>query len=309
MGYIINVYKNNFLQRFDKDPAIPYYYASDFPGLICEENCFNNSLNTKINYFFYSYKGYRKDKIILFCAGIGPGHTSYLTEIELLCKKGFKVLTLDYMGCGSSDGERMPSVNQPTKDIVELLEHLKLDTEVVIVGHSLGGYTALNVINLTENITKGVIISGFVDIASEMLGFMKLSLLADKVKRFEKKLDPRYGSIDNWKYLKETSDKLLFLHSTDDQMVNYKHNTQKVMKLGNPNIKVLTYEGRKHNPNYSMAAVEFMNESIGGYNSLVAKGELKTLEERQAYFADKPIGKMTEQDPKVWNNILNFIDE
>ena len=309
MGLIVNLYKNNFLQRFDKDPAIPYYSANDFPGLLCKENVFDNSLNIKVHYFVYSYKEYRQDKIILFCPGIGPGHTAYLSEIDYLCKNGFKVITLDYTGCGASEGERLPSVNQPTKDIIELLGRLDLQNEVILVGHSLGGYSALNVINLTNSIHKAVIISGFIDIASEMVGFVKLRCLANKVKRFENKLNPEFKDINNWSYLKNTDNQLLFLHSIDDQMVNFKFNTQKVMAIKNTNIKVLTYKGRKHNPNYSLEAVDYMNQSIGGYNYLVSKNELKTLEEKQAYFADKPISKMTEQDPKVWEEIINFINK
>ena len=307
MSFIVNLYKKNFLQRFDKDPAIPYYSVNDFPNLQCEENSFVNSLNTKICYFTYFYKDFKKADTILFCPGIGPGHTAYLTEIELLCKNGYKVITLDYMGCGASDGERLPSINEPTRDVIELLCHLNLKDGVILVGHSLGAYTGLNVINKTSFIHKAVIISGFVDIASEMLGFVKLSLLANKVKKFEKKLNPEYGSIDNWEYLKNTDNELLFIHSLDDRMVNYKFNTGKVAGLNNPHIKIHTVDGKKHNPNYSMDAIKFMNESMGGYEYLIKEGKLNTLEERVKYFKDKPIGKMTEQDKEVWDVIFDFI--
>ena len=309
MSFIVKIYKKNFLQRFDKDPAIPYYSAEDFPGLYCEGNSFINSLNTKINYFVYFYKNHRNDKVILFCPGIGPGHTAYLTEIELLCRNGFKVITLDYMGCGSSEGNNLPSINEPTRDVMELLDHLNLDNEVVLVGHSLGAYTSLNVINLSPAIHKAVIISGFIDIASEMLGFVKLSLLANKIKRFEKKINPEYGNIDNWKYLNGTNDDLLFIHSLDDQMVNYKYNTARVAKINNSHIVIHTVDGKKHNPNYTMDAIQFMNQSMGGYERLVKEGQLDTLEKRKEYFLDKPIGKMNEQDKEVWNIIINFINK
>ena len=92
---LIKLYKDNFLIRFDKDPAIPYYSYQDFPNLHYEENSFANSLGIKVCYFTYSYDGYDKNKTILFCPGIGPGHTAYLSEIELLCKAGYKVITLD----------------------------------------------------------------------------------------------------------------------------------------------------------------------------------------------------------------------
>ena len=304
---LIKLYKDNFLQRQDKDPVIPYYSHNDFPNLIYEENSFTNSLGIKLNYFFYSYKGYDPNKIVFFCHGLEPGHTAYLTEIELLCKSGYKVLTMDYTGCGSSEGETLPSVNRPAKDVIELLDYLKLKEEIVLIGHSLGGYTALTVIYQTPSIKKAVIISGFVTIASEMLGFVKLHILANVFQRYENKLNPDYKKVNNWKYLKKTNDNILFFHSTDDTMVKYKYNTGKVAKIKNPCLRIYTYEGKKHNPNYSKEGLEYMNMAMGGYFQSLKDGKLKTLEERKPYFADKPIGKMTDQDKDVWKIILDFI--
>lgn len=307
MGLIVKLYKDNFIQRFDVDGAVPYYSASDFKGLNFEENIFNNSLGIEIHYYFYSYENYKKDKLIIFCPGIGPGHTAYLAEIELLCKAGYRVLTLDYTGCGASKGETLLSVNEPTRDVIELINLLHINEEIILVGHSLGAYTSLNVINLLPKINKAVIISGFVNVSDELMGFVKLRFLANIVKREEKKYDPEYGNINNWKYLKNTEDKILFIHSTDDKMVNFKYNTKKVMKLNNPNFSFKIVEGKKHNPNYSYDALKTMNEWMGGYYSLINQGELKTLEERKNYFLDKPISKMTEQDEEIWELILNFI--
>lgn len=307
MGFVVNLYKQNFLQRFDIDEAVPFYSPKDFKGLVFEENSFKTKAGITIKYFYFYYPNFIKDKIILFCPGIGPGHVSYIAEIEYLCKSGYKVLTLDYAGCGYSEGERLPSCNEPTKDAIELLENLKLKEELIIVGHSLGGYTTYNLVNLLPNVHKAVIISGFVDITSEMQTFMKFRFLGNKVKRYEKKLDPEYGSIDNWKYLKNTKDDLLIIHSTDDQMVSYKYNTQKVAKLNNPHIVIHAVENKKHNPNYSMDALIFMNNSMYGYNKLLSENKEATLEQRKEYFKDKPIEKLTAQDPDIFKLILDFI--
>ena len=307
MGIITKLYKKNFLIRYDKDEAVPYYSFTDFPELVCEESEFRNSADVLIRYFIYYYQGFRTDKSILFCPGMGPGHTAYLAEIETLCKAGYRVLTLDYTGCGSSGGERMDSVNAPVKDVTELLDLIKPAEELIPVGHSLGGYTALTLINLRREIKKAVIISGFVSIADEMMGFVKLRILADRVKRYEKKIDPNYGSIDNYKYIKSTKDKLLWIHSTDDQMVNFKYNAGKVIKAANPNIRSVTVNNKKHNPQYSFEALRKMYAWIGEYNRLTKTKQLTTLEERKGYFADKPIAEMTEQDPEILAKILDFI--
>ncbi len=307
MGLVINMYKQNFLQRFDKDGVIPYYDVSDFPGLILEEGSFKNSAGIDIRYFIYFYPGYDESKLILFCPGIGPGHTAYLSEIDKLCQAGLRVATLDYTGCGASGGERMSSCNAPVRDAKELLDLLQPKEEVIPIGHSLGGYTALNLINLSKEITRAVILSGFVSISDEMMGFVKLRLLADVIKRYEKKLLPLYGAVDNRAYLKTTKDKLLWIHSTDDPMVNYKYNAGWVLKNAAPNIRLITVDGKKHNPQYTKEALETMNAWIGEYNRLVQQKELETLDAKKQYFADKPIGRMTEQDPAIYEEILSFI--
>lgn len=307
MGLIVNIYQKSYLQRFDKDPAIPYYCAADFAGLVCEPNSFQNSAGLQIRYFTYFYNGYDKNKLILFCPGIGPGHTAYLAEIETLCRAGYRVLTLDYTGCGESGGEKLSSINAPTRDAMELLELLCPQEEVIPIGHSLGGYTALNVVHLSPAVKRAVILSGFVSISDELVGFVKLRLLANRVKRFEKKLDPRYGAIDNRAYLTNTQDRLLWIHSTDDPMVNYKHNAGQVQRLGNPNIKVVTVKHKKHNPQYTAEALKTMTAWIGGYYRSIKQKRLETPEARALYFADKPIRLMTAQDPAIYQEILQFI--
>ena len=307
MGFLTNLYQKNFLQRFDKDEAIPYAGAGDFPGLVCKEESFHNKAGVTIRFFTYHYESYDQKKLLLFCPGIGPGHTAYLTEIETLCKAGYRVLTLDYTGCGASGGERLPSVNEPTKDALELLERLAPKEEIIPIGHSLGGYTALNLAHLLPQVTRAVILSGFVSISDEMMGFVKLRVLANRVARYEKKLDPVFGTLDNLSYLKSTTDKILWVHSTDDPIVNYKYNAGRVLKLGNQNLRVVTLQRKKHNPQYTDEALARMNEWIGEYSRLVQAKELVTLEAKRAYFADKPVSRMTEQDPAVCEEIFRLI--
>ena len=299
--------QKSILIRYDKDGAIPYYSADDFPGLNVEEKTFINSKGIEIHYFFYNYDNPRTDKIVLVCHGMGPGHTAYLTEINVLCKAGYKVLTLDYSGCGASSGERMWSINAPTRDVIELLDLLDLKEEIVLFGHSLGGYTALNVLNVRKDITKGVIISGFISVKNEMKAITKNGLIAKLVSNFERRQDKEFGRLDNVQFLKTTNDKILYIHSTDDQMVPYQYALGEVVTYGNQNIECLTVEGKRHNPNYSYDAIQYMNEVFGEYNQLIKNKTLDTLKKRQEYMSDKSIAKMTEQDMDIMNKVISFI--
>ena len=75
-------------------------------------------------------------------------------------------------------------------------------------------------------VSRAVIISGFAGIAEEMIGFVRFPFPANIIRRYEKKPDPRFGTLDN-----------------------------------------------------------------------------------RAYFADKPIGRMTAQDPAVYEEILRLIGD
>ena len=90
-------------------------------------------------------------------------------------------------------------------------------------------------------------------------------------------------------------------------MVNFKHNAGQVLALGNPNVRVLTVEHKKHNPQYSKEALDTMNNWMGEYYRLIKEEKLVSLESRKAFFADKPIGRMTMQDPEIFAEILDFI--
>ncbi len=308
MGIVSKLYLSKFVCRYDKEVGVPYYSYLDFKGLHQESNSFFNKLGAEIRYFYYFYDGYKQDKVILFCHGIGPGHTAYLAEIEALAKRGYKILTLDYTGCGESGGKYLRSLNQPTSDVIELLDHLKLDKLVVLVGHSLGGYTALNVINLREDIFKAVIMSGFLNIESLALSLLKSRFVVSRILAYEKKAEPNYFNINNIDYLKTTKDKLFFIHSEDDQMVPFSISLKLVEEINNPNIKILKVNNRKHNPNYTDDAVNYMNDVFGRYNALIKQKQIKTDEDKINFFKNVSLERLVKQDEGMMDEIAQFIE-
>ena len=307
MGLIAQKYREQLLCRYDKDGFTPYLSASDYPGLRVDEGTFTNTAGVAVAYFRYRYENYDPAKLVIFCHGLGAGHTAYLAEIEYLCKNGLQVLTLDYTGCDKSGGDGMISVNRPSRDVIELLDYLKPEEELSVVGHSLGGYTALNVIRVVDKIKRGVIISGFL-FSKQMLGhFIKNRLIHYLVERVERKNDPAIARADNGKYLKTTTDRLLFIASEDDPMVPFSIGAGLAQTLGNDKLEFLIEQNKKHNPTYTVEALAFMQESFGEFAKKVNDGTLKTLEDKQAFFADRPAAKMTAQDPRVMDRIVEFI--
>ena len=309
MGLVSYLYKKHFVCRYDKEVGVPYYQASDFKGL--KEECFSftNSKGIELKYFYFYYDNYKNDVVVLFLHGLACGHAAYFAEIDALARRGYKVLTLDYTGCGDSKGKCLGSLNTPTRDVNELLDHLKIDKPLVIVGHSLGGYTALNIISLRGEIKKAVVISGFLSIKTIGDALIKNNFFAKHIIKYENKLYPEYKDLNNIDYLNKTNNNIFYIQSDDDGMVPYRIALEVVEQIDNPHIKTLKMSGRKHNPNYTDAAVSYMNEVFGNYYALIRKKQIKTDEDKINYFKDISLSKLVEQDEGLFDQISSFIKQ
>ena len=282
MGFIVNHYIKYFVHRYDKEVGIPYYSYKDFKDFNCEDYSFTNSYGINIRYFFYYYANYKKDKIILFCHGMGPGHTAYMAEIEALARRGYKVLTLDFAGCGESGGKYLGSLNKPTRDVIDLLNHLNLKEQIILMGHSMGGYAALNILCLRKDITKVVAISPIIQIEPLLQLNTKSKFITKHLLRYERKVDREIFDINIPKYLENTTDDVFVIQSKDDQMVPYGMSLKVIEGIKNPHIKTKRYEGRKHNPNYTDSAISYMDSVFGKYYALL--NEKKIIPQKPVRF-------------------------
>lgn len=309
MGLVSYLYKKHFVCRYDKEVGVPYYQASDFKGLKKECFSFTNSKGIELKYFYFYYDNYKNDVVVLFLHGLACGHAAYFAEIDALARRGYKVLTLDYTGCGDSKGKCLGSLNTPTRDVNELLDYLKIDKPLVIVGHSLGGYTALNIISLRGEIKKAVVISGFLSIKTIGDALIKNNFFVKHILKYENKLYPEYKDLNNIDYLNKTNNNIFYIQSDDDGMVSYRIALEVVEQIDNPHIKTLKMSGRKHNPNYTDAAVSYMNEVFGNYYALIRKKQIKTDEDKINYFKDISLSKLVEQDEDLFDQISSFIKQ
>lgn len=294
-----------FHDQTNDDGIIPYLSPLDFEGLNMEEHCFINSRGRNVSYFFYSYNGYKKDKLIVFLHGVGPGHRAYLREIVTLCKRGYRVLAPDYSGVGASGRDGLDSVLSPARDVLELLDLLSAKEETVLAGHSLGGFAALCSLCRKSDIKKAVILSAPVSLDF----FVSLQSNPEEFLAYEKAVSPDLCDIDIMAYLRKTDAKILFIHSADDEVVPFDKTTGRIMrKIANPGFSFLIKEHRKHNPNYTDGAIAYMNAVFSEYFARVADGTLDTAEKKKAFMADKSPMEMTHQDRSVFDRIVSLIE-
>ena len=104
--------------------------------------------------------------------------------------------------------------------------------------------------------------------------------------------------------------RLEHIKKTDDITLNVYETSLKVAEeSNNSHVQTIKFENKKHNPNYTLEAVQYMNEVFGAFNRRVMDKAIATDEERIAYFKDVSIQKLTEQDQNLFNQIEEFIDK
>ena len=193
--------------------------------------------------------------------------------------------------------------------MIDLLNHLNLKERIILMGHSMGGYTALNTLCLRKDITKVVAISPIIQIEPLLQLNTKSKFITKRLLRYERRVDREIFDINIPKYLENTTDDVFVIQSSDDQMVPYGMSLKVIEGIKNPHIKTKRYEGRKHNPNYTDNAISYMDSVFGKYYALLSEKKIKTDEDRINYFKDVSLAKLVEQDEQLFDEIVDFIEK
>lgn len=320
MSILVNLYKKFLIHRYDDNGYIKYFQFTDFKGLKAEKFSFRSGNNTLVGNYYY-YDGYKDDELIIFCHGIGGGHRSYMREIEHLCQCGYKVLAYDNTGCFDSQGESIICISQSLSDLDSAIRTLKSSGEfqkykkVHVIGHSWGGFAAGNIANYHSDIDKIVVISGFVSVEQLIKAFLKGNKGVLKkhvfktIYNFEKEMNPDYVGSSTLDALKSGNSEFLLAYSKDDPNVPFEYSIRYINENFNcENVTQLIYEDRKHNPNYTLDAVTYMNDVFGKYKKVSKSLKMKTPEAKKEYFKDVDWLRMTNQDKDFWEQVCKFLD-
>ena len=311
------IYKKAFINRYDDDKIIFYYSYKDFPGLKAQPIEFKTPQGYLIKGNIYSYENHDKEDLVIFCHGLGGGHRSYMREIELICSRGYEVLSYDNVGCWESEGENIRGLSEAVNDLVCCIDFLAgsynlKDRKLHIIGHSWGGYAAGNILNFRrKNIKSVTVISGFASVDTIIFGGYggKMKIFRNAILRFERKANPKYADCCSVEAFKDTKAKVLLIHSKDDPVCAIACGMDYVRpRVNNPNVSYLEVEGKFHNPNYTADAVSYLQQSFGEYQNLLKKKKLRTYEEKKAFMDLRDFRRMTEQDPEVWSAIFNNME-
>ncbi len=313
---ILNMYRGMAYTRCDDNGTAFYFTAKDFDGLCAEPYEFSSSMGHKLCGYFYSYEDPIDKRIIVFDHGFGGGHTSYMKEIEMLCRHGYLVFAYDHTGCMESGGENPNGMAQSLCDLNDCISTLKADArfkdhDFSVMGHSWGGFSTLNIAYLHSEISHIVVLAGFVSV--EMLvnsyfgGILKPYRKA--VMELERSSNPKFINYNAIETLKNTNAKALLIYSDNDPMCRkaVHYDALKNALDGRENITFILENGKGHNPNYTSDAVAHLGEYVAARNKLTKQKKLSTDDEKKAFRASFDWDRMTKQDEGVWKRILEHL--
>lgn len=315
--FVEKMYRSRVYSRADDTGCVFYFSKEDFQGLKGEEFVFDSSLGHKLVGSFYYYEGFNEERLIIFEHGMGSGHLGYMTEIERLCRAGYRVFSYDHTGCMKSGGETTNGFAQSLRDLDDAVKAIKADERykkltLSVVGHSWGGFSALNSTAVHPEIEKVVAMSGFVAVSEIVKCFFKgiLSSYGRMVMEIETKSNPEYIKYNAVDTLRNTKAKVLVIHSDDDKTV-LKENSIDILERelkGKENITFLRLTGKNHNPNYTQDAVKYVGSFFADLQKAMKKRKLVTDEEKKAFRDKYDWNRMTAQDDAVWEEILAFLE-
>ena len=314
---IVGIYKKNICIRQDGSPLLSYFSASDFPGLQYTPFDFIGNNGQKLQGYFYYYQNPRRDRLIIFDHGMGYGHVAYMKEIELIARHGYTVFSYDHTGCRESGGENIVGFSQSLCDLDFAVNAMRTLEEyagmpISVIGHSWGGFAALNISALHPEIESCVSLSGFICVDQIIAQFFPgiLKLYRPAVLRLEHEANPMYSLIDARKGLRNTKTRVLYIASDDDPTVKteYHFNPLRDALVDNKNVEFLLVHGKKHNPNYSAEAVAELTKMTTAMTEGLKKNAFKTPEDAEKFRTSWDWNAITEQDEDVWKSVFEFIE-
>lgn len=149
--------------RYDAPIEIPtqYSYLTDAR----ETKTYSSDDNLLTAHLYRADEKLCKNTLIVLAPGFNAGADSYVCQIDALLKQGWSVFAFDPTGCKSSNGENSVGFAQEVLDLEATLKYVESCArfgynDIVLFGHSRGGYAACLMLEREFDISAVVSISG-----------------------------------------------------------------------------------------------------------------------------------------------------
>ena len=159
------VYESIFGERYETASWLEFS-VEDYEGLQMER-CDFQSEDVTLAGYKYSKANQEIKGVVVIAHGLGGGgHNTYMPFIDYFTSNGYYVFAYDARGNDNSGGDSVGGLPQGIICLDNALHHVVAieeyqDLPITLFGHSWGGYSVGNVLNMHPDIKAAVIIAGF----------------------------------------------------------------------------------------------------------------------------------------------------
>lgn len=306
------VYESIFGARYETASWMKFS-TNDYADLQMERSDFQSGKVTLAGYK-YSKPGQAIKGVTVISHGLGGGgHNAYMPMIDYFTSNGYYVFAYDAHGTDNSGGDGTEGLPQGIIDLHRAIEHVKSVEEynglpITLFGHSWGGYSVGNVLNLNPDVRAAVIVSGMNESADlleyqgrQMVG-AGVHFLLPYIKLYERiKFGSEFACTSAIDGMAKSNAKIMIIHSKDDTTVpaKYGYDIFHSTFAHSDRFKFILYEDKGHDYIfYSDDAWEYrknLNESYKSYvedNGGIYNAEIKQkfmsahLDKKQCFALD-----------------------
>lgn len=229
MGITHFVYSNNF-SRHDtpSDDTHAFLRVSDIDAYPREEVTFNSNENVLKGYVYHQDNAHA---LVVIVHGLGGGSDSYLAHMRWFFDEGFSVFMFDATGSYGSEGDSTNGFPQILIDLEYALDYIKTheaikDLDLLLFGHSWGGYAALNSPHLSSDVKAIVSVSApsnasdmIYEQAEKSLGFF-IHFQKPFLNLYQRMRFNEYATLDGIDAVNTHNVPLFIIHGSQDEMVD-----------------------------------------------------------------------------------------
>ena len=318
------VYESIFGERYETASWLEFS-VEDYEGLQMERSDFQSEDVTLAGYK-YSKANQEIKGVVIIAHGLGGGgHNTYMPFIDYFASNGYYVFAYDARGNDNSGGDAVDGLPQGIICLDNALHHVVAieeyqDLPVTLFGHSWGGYSVGNVLNMHPDIKAAVIIAGFnesedlLEYQGQQMAGTGVHILMPYLKLYERiKFGKEFTAVSAIQGLEKTNAGIMVVHSKDDATVPTKYGYDKFYEaFGNSDrFEFVLYEDKGHDYLfYSEAAWAYREQLNADYKSYVEDNgreySAETKEEFMNGYLDNK--QCFEPDPILMKQILNMFD-
>ncbi len=318
------IYESIFGERYETAPWLMFSEA-DYEGLMMQRSDFQSEDVTLAGYKYYKENQEAKGVVLISHGYGGGGHNVYMPFIDYFTSNGYYVFAYDARGNDNSCGDAVEGLPEGIICLDNAIHHAKSIEEyknlpLTLFGHSWGGYSVGNVLNMHPEIKAAVIVAGFNESedllkyqGSQMVGPLAYVLMP-YLKLYERiKFGKEFASVSAVDGFEKTDAGILIVHSKDDMTVPVEYGYDKFYEaFGNSDrFEFVLYEDKGHNNLlYSDSAIASIEELNADYKSYVEDNGREYNAETKMEFMNKYLDKKKcfEPDSALMERIIAMFD-